>query len=100
MGKVITVAFDESKHSVIDPNSDVHQGAVISIERARLRRALRQLPKLERRILQHRYGLDGVPELSTRQIAQQLGIPRSTVWDTEQRALELLRQDFGLAVAA
>lgn len=100
MGKVITLPFDETKHTVVDPDSDVHQGAVISIEVARLRRALKRLPRLERRVLEHRYGLGGTQELSTRQIARELGIPRSTVWDTEQRALELLRQDFGIAVAA
>lgn len=100
MGKVITLPFDETKHTLIDPDSDVHRGAVINIEVARLRRALNRLPRLERRVLEHRYGLSGTEELSTREIARQLGIPRSTVWDTEQRALELLRQDFGIAVAA
>lgn len=100
MGRVISVAFDEAKHTPVDTGTDVQQGAVISIEVARLRRALRRLPMLERRVLEHRYGLGGTPELSTRQVAARLGIPRSTVWDTEQRALDMLRRDFGVRVAA
>lgn len=100
MGKVITLPFDESKHTPVDPEANVCDGAVINIEVARLRRALKRLPRLERRVLEHRYGLGGVEELSTRQIARELRIPRSTVWDAEQRALEMLRNDFGIAVAA
>lgn len=100
MGNVITLPFDETKHTAIDSKPDVHDRAVINIEVARLYRAMKRLPRLERRVIEHRYGLGEVEELSTRQIARKLGIPRSTVWDVEQRALELLRQNFGIAVAA
>lgn len=78
-----------------DPDGDVHERVVVSIEVARLRRFMRALPMLERRVLVARYGLVGRP-LTCRQIATQLGLSRRNVSTIEQRALDRLRSMYGL----
>ena len=83
-----------------DPDVDVHEAAVVSIERARVRRFVRSLPAHERKVIALRYGLAGEPELSCRQVAARLGISRSGVSDIEQRALARLRGLYGLPEAA
>jgi RNA polymerase sigma factor (sigma-70 family) len=88
--------YDEQRHAVADHSADVHEAAVASIEVARLRRAFRTLPELERRVLAWRFGLAGTEQLSIRQIATRLGLSVGTVWNLEQRGLEALRSDYGI----
>lgn len=52
------------------------------------------LDKRERDIIEMRYGLSGLPELTQREIAKKLGISRSYVSRIEKSALEKLRKQF------
>lgn len=56
----------------------------------RLRAALNLLPERERLVLQHRFGLDGGPELTLKDVGQALGISRERVRQIQQKALGLL----------
>lgn len=84
---------------VPDPDGDVNETAVVSIEAARVRRFVRALPVLERKVIAYRYGLAGQP-MTCRQVAERLNISKSTVSVIEQRALERLRGMYGLPDAA
>src|SRR4051794_11748363 len=68
-----------------DPDGDVHEHVVVSIEVARLRRLVRALPILERRVIAARYGLIA-PALTRRQVAAQFGLSRRGVAAVEERA--------------
>ena len=96
---VITIPLDDARH-IEDPNGDVHDATVSSLHHARLRRALRKLPALERRVLEYRFGLDNGEEHTNREVAKRLSISAGRAWYIEQRALGLLRDDFALEVAA
>ncbi len=55
-----------------------------------------RLDPRERQVITLRFGLDGVPALTQREIALKLGISRSYVSRIEKAALEKLREGFGL----
>jgi RNA polymerase primary sigma factor len=59
-----------------------------------VRLALAELPELERRILELRYGLDGEPH-SLESIGAELGISRERIRRLERRALETLAESLG-----
>ena len=82
-----------------DRDADTHEEAVASIEAARLRRRVRELPALERRVIVARYGLIE-PALSARETAARLGLTRAGVAAIERRALDRLRVMYELAQAA
>ena len=82
-----------------DPDTDVAEAAIVSIEAAQLRRRMRRLPRLERMVLAWRYGI-GAELLGYRQIAERLGMPQGSIWKIEQRALEMLRTAYGFEEAA
>lgn len=98
--RVQRVPYRENQHAVIDHSANVEEAAEAHLEVDRLRQALRRLPQRERQVVCWRHGIGGSRELSVRQIAKRLDVPRSTVWDIEQRALNLLRADYGLTEAA
>lgn len=76
---------------VTDP-VDVAEGVVISLERQRVRRRVREnLPPLERKLVALRFGLDGGEPLSTREIALRIGMSRQGVDKALARALARLR---------
>ena len=52
------------------------------------------LTSREREIIEMRYGINGKPELTQREIAKKLGISRSYVSRIEKAALETLRRQF------
>jgi DNA-directed RNA polymerase sigma subunit (sigma70/sigma32) len=79
-----------------DVEADVHEAAVCSIEARRLRRELERLPSLERRVLGFRYGLQGSPSLSRREVARRLGVSLGKVRELERSALEPLRRGYGV----
>ena len=56
---------------------------------------LRVLDEREREIVVLRYGLQGYPPLTQREVARHLGISRSYVSRIEKHALERLRESFG-----
>lgn len=96
---VITIPIDDARH-IEDPNGDVHEATVSWLHHARLARALRRLPALERRVLEYRFGLHDGKEHTNREVANRLSISAGRAWYLEQRALGLLRDDFELEVAA
>ena len=63
---------------------------VVSIETARVRRLVSELPKRHRLIIVWRFGLDGLT-LSRREIAERLRLSPVVVCRAEREALRLLR---------
>ena len=55
-----------------------------------------RLDPRERQVITLRFGLDGVPALTQREIAMKLGISRSYVSRIEKAAIEKLREGFGI----
>ena len=65
----------------------------VEAERA-LRYVATRLTLRERQIIEMRFGLDGRPPLTQREIAEQLNISRSYVSRIEKAAIEKLREAF------
>jgi len=80
--------FDDP--SAVDPAEE----AIDSLGRLEVRRALRELPELERRVLELRFGVGGDPQ-SLESIGRELGISRERVREVEADALELLAEALG-----
>lgn len=95
MGRVLKLPYDETRHAIADPNCDVHEAAVVNFDKLRLRRALRLLPPDEWHVIKYRYGFGGL-ELTVRELAKEMGLPTTSVWRLEQRALTRLRAHFGV----
>lgn len=58
-----------------------------------LRQALRQLSDRERQIINMRYGLNGVQELTQKEVAQKLGISQSYISRLEKRIMARLKKE-------
>ena len=58
-----------------------------------LRQALQQLPERERQIIYMRYGLNGVQELTQKEVAQKLGISQSYISRLEKRIMSRLKKE-------
>ena len=58
-----------------------------------LRKSLAELPPREREIIQMRYGLGGVQELTQKEVAQKLGISQSYISRLEKRIMQRLRKE-------
>lgn len=58
-----------------------------------LRQAVGQLPLREREIIQMRFGLNGVKELTQKEVAQKLGISQSYISRLEKRIMLRLRKE-------
>ena len=56
-----------------------------------------RLEPRERQIINLRFGLNGAPAMTQREIAQKLGISRSYVSRIEKAAIGKLREGFGLS---
>jgi RNA polymerase primary sigma factor len=88
-----------------DPNAtDPEEEAGEALREASVRRALRQLPDRQRRVLELRFGFDGEPQ-SLEAIARELGISRERIRQLESKALESLEAELAplageLALAA
>jgi RNA polymerase sporulation-specific sigma factor len=63
------------------------------VDLAILRQCLRQLPDRERQIIQMRYGLDGLQELTQKEVADKLGISQSYISRLEKRIMARLRKE-------
>ncbi|SRR5581483_4270761 len=90
MGELVHLPVGRDIKNLRDRDVDVEETAIASIEAARVRRFVRALPEIERRVIRWRYGL-GCPELSFQEIADRLGMGKTTVFDVERRAIEMLR---------
>ena len=58
-----------------------------------LRQAVRQLPPREREIITMRFGLEGVKELTQKEVAQKMGISQSYISRLEKRIMGKLREE-------
>lgn len=81
-------------------DDDVESDAVIHIEVARLRRAMRDLSDFDQHLLTARYGLGLREPLSLRELASRLNCSHSTVRRMERRAVEHLRDIYAQELAA
>ena len=58
-----------------------------------LRQAVKELPPREKEIVQMRFGLDGVKELTQKEVAQKMGISQSYISRLEKRIMLKLRKE-------
>lgn len=58
-----------------------------------LRQAVSDLPERERDIVQMRYGLNGVQELTQKEVAQKMGISQSYISRLEKRIMQRLKKE-------
>lgn len=73
--------------------TDAGHADVVSIDAARIRRLVAELPKRHRLVITWRFGLDGLT-LTRHEIAARLRIEPSVVCRAEREALRLLRDRF------
>lgn len=58
-----------------------------------LRQAVKELPEREREIVQMRFGLGGVKELTQKEVAQKMGISQSYISRLEKRIMQRLKKE-------
>ena len=58
-----------------------------------LRKAVKELPERERSIVQMRYGLNGIQELTQKEVAQKMGISQSYISRLEKRIMQRLKKE-------
>ena len=58
-----------------------------------LRQAVQELPQREREIVQMRFGLGGVKELTQKEVAQKMGISQSYISRLEKRIMQRLKKE-------
>lgn len=63
------------------------------VDLALLRQAVRELPERERKIVVMRFGLEGHPELTQKDVAQMMGISQSYISRLEKRIMLKLRKE-------
>ena len=71
-----------------------------SVERQLLRQALARLPERDQRIMALRYGLNGSPEKTQKEVADLLGISQSYISRLEKRIMLRLRRDLSRQMTA
>ena len=77
---------------VVSEDLDLLEQVASRESAAQLRRAVEEnLTPQEQLVVRLRYGLDGLPPLRQREVAQKTGISRSYVSRIEKRALEKLK---------
>lgn len=81
---------DQSTLDALTPTHNGRTSNVVSIDTARIRRLVAELPKLHRLIIAWHFGLDGLT-LSRREIAERLRLSPAVVRRAEREALRLLR---------
>ena len=84
---------------VISSDENVADNVDLMIHTARLKELIREkLDEREREIITLRYGLFGYKPMTQREVAVHLKISRSYVSRIEKRALETLRDSFGMMI--
>ena len=82
---------------VISSEENLPEEVMRSVEADRAMTLVRtRLDPRERQVITLRFGLNGTPALTQREIAQKLGISRSYVSRIEKAALDKLKEGFGL----
>ncbi|MEI2702571.1 MAG: hypothetical protein V9E83_09250 [Baekduia sp.] len=79
---------------VADAAEPVEDQVVRSIERQRVRRKVRELPRFEGKVLALRYGLGGDRPVTVRECAEYLRCSPALIHKTEHRALSALRDQY------
>ena len=80
---------------ILSEETDMAGQLDLRLRAAQLRQFIASsLDSREREIITLRYGLDGRPPLTQREVAARLGISRSYISRIEKRAVETLRQNF------
>jgi DNA-directed RNA polymerase specialized sigma24 family protein len=77
---------------IIDPNVNVEAEVLDRLEAEELRRGVASLPSPEREAVVWSFGLNGVGELSLREIGDRLECSKPTAWRIRERGLEKLRE--------
>jgi DNA-directed RNA polymerase sigma subunit (sigma70/sigma32) len=95
-GFAYAVEMTDEIAAVLPAEDDVETAAILNIEAARLRRAIRELPSFDAWLLGTRYGLSGYQRLSLREISDRLNTTHTSVRRMERRALRRLRAIYGL----
>lgn len=96
MNRLTVVPERVAGKEVIDSSVDVEGEALAAVEAAALHRRLDLLPSAERQTLIWSYGLNGVGELTLKEIGSRLGRPITTVWRLRQSGLSHMRELYGL----
>ena len=78
---------------VLASDDDTMQELEAETDRRTLRAALARLGRREREIIVLRYGLDGRPERTQKEVADRLGISQSYISRLEKRIIASLRRD-------
>lgn len=82
---------DALRDTLWNPQPDVGEQVVVSLERHAVRRAVEALPEVERDVIKRRFGMDGDPHPESHMtIASALGLSIAEVRATERRALTKL----------
>lgn len=82
---------------IMSDENDIVAQLDLTIQAEKLRRCFPQcLEEREQEVLRLRYGLDNRLPLTQREVAKKLGISRSYISRIEKRAVEKLREQFGL----
>jgi RNA polymerase sporulation-specific sigma factor len=82
---------------VISSEEDLPEDVMRSVEADRALTLVRtRLEPRERQVITLRFGLNGAPAMTQREIADQLGISRSYVSRIEKAALDKLKEGFGI----
>ncbi len=64
------------------------------VDKAVLRKALKELPEREREIIFLRFGLEGRKELTQKEVAQRMGISQSYISRLEKKIMQRLKKEF------
>ena len=84
-------------NDVISSEEDLPEEVMRSVEAARALNLVRtRLDPRERQVITLRFGLNGAPALTQKEVADRLGISRSYVSRIEKAALDKLKEGFGI----
>lgn len=61
-------------------------------QKVSIEKALERLPIKHARVLKMRYGLDGEPPLTCREVGEYLGVTRGRINDIEKKAIRVLQR--------
>ena len=87
----------ETYTDVISSEEDLPEEVMRSVEGERALTLVRtRLDPRERQVITLRFGLNGVPALTQKEVADRLGISRSYVSRIEKAALDKLKEGFGI----
>ncbi|MCK9221656.1 MAG: RNA polymerase sporulation sigma factor SigK [Limnochordia bacterium] len=78
---------------ILSSDEDVGETVELRIEEERLLRKMDKLGKREKEVLELRYGLNGGPRRTQREISKRLGISRSYVSRIEKKAISKLHEE-------